>query len=184
MRHLLSLRLSLLAAAATSALAAQAQDAYSNIQGPVSPGAQVVSPATGPVGFQFTSRVSGRLSSVTLAIGSQNGGPYAGAGLSTAQSFTILVCADANGSIGAVLGSYAAKTKAYYAKGGLVVVPAPGATLTAGKKYWLVARSSDAVMWNYAAPQASQYGYFESYGYPVYGAAQSSAFSVQVEAKP
>lgn len=163
----------------TVALSAHATDAYSNLAGPFVTTGQTVAP-TLSIGFQFTSGLTGALSSLSVAIGSVD--PNA-----PAQPFALSLYADNAGTLGTLLGSYSAMTNEYFGTAAaLDVVPASGVTLTAGTSYWLVATTTSDVVWNYvdAAGTAKQPGYFAFEDFPVYTTLQSSAFSVQANPVP
>ena len=197
MKHLNAFRFSLFAAAVGAILFVPAQAAitpdatapgkvaYSTFEsGPFSyDGVFEINPLE-TIGYQFSPTRGGKVSSISVMIGSDSyiyvGGQKVITDPNPNKPFTLSLYADDNDQLGTLLGSFTGVTGDldYNDLTTPVIVPVTGVTLTAGKKYWLVASKSDgAVYWD--TVDDDQFGYVDA-DFPDYTDIQSSAFNVRV----
>lgn len=92
-------------------------------------------------GSRFTSATSGTVTTITAAIGYVNG----------TNTATLTLYADAGGTLGAALGSWALANLPSFGSGSTVVINAGNtASVAAGSDYWLICDSADDawMAWN------------------------------------
>ena len=174
------LRLVLLAPALGAALAARADDAYSNFIPSLVGGFYNVD-AQQTIGYQFASGLTGTLTGFTVAIGNN-------AATGGAQPFTLRLYADSGtNTLGGLLGTYAGLSTGVTAQSATArsVVPATGAAvgLASGAKYWLVASSAQSLGWTRLGNSSVQPGYAANPS-PFYANLDSAGFSVQAVPEP
>ncbi len=173
MRHL---RPALLLALASAALSAHAEVAFSNKPaGDYLASGFGIGPETR--GYQFASTATGLLTGFDVSVNNGSSSDH--------RPFTLKLYADAGGTLGTLLGSFAGLSSGlgfYSRTSGYESVAAGGVVLRSGASYWLVASSPTRVIWQRTERtwMRSLIDYDGSGNY-YYGTSVASIFSVNVD---